>query len=136
MCAQNDPHELVNLYIHNHSLPFQFTSTLSKTPSTSIPTTLKHLLSRLDSLVLVLKTCKARSCTHPWETLHPAGDVRTLHDALHQSFDDFYEIEQARVQYSKCEKGYILESEGPSDVKAFLVEEIGARGGASWSELV
>ncbi|KAK8212924.1 hypothetical protein M8818_003089 [Zalaria obscura] len=132
----NDPHELHNLYTTNHSHPFHFTTTVSRVPSGSPPTNLYHLLSRLDSLVLVLKTCKGRSCTHPWETLHPSGDVQTLHDALNKTFDDFYETQQERVQYSKCEKGYIFESEGPSDVKAFPIEVIGARGGASWSELV
>ena len=68
--------------------------------------------------------------------LHPAGDVKDLHDALHQKFDDFYEIEQKRVSFSKCEKGYILESEGPVGAKSFSIDEIGARGGWMWSELV
>ena len=97
---------------------------------------LSHLLARLDSLVLVLKTCKSRVCTHPWEALHPSGDVKTLHDALNESYDHFYEVQQERVQYTRCEKGYILESEGPSEVKAFPVENIGAYGGWRWSELV
>jgi N-acetylglucosamine-6-sulfatase len=91
------------------------------------------LLSRLDSLILVLKACKARTCTHPWETLHPTGDVDDLHDALNPKYDDFYEVKQARVQFERCEKGYILESEGPSHINSFPV---GPRGGAMWGELV
>ena len=83
---------------------------------------------------MVLKTCKARTCTHPWETLHPAGNVNDLYDALNPRFDEFYESQQERVRFTKCEKGYIPESEGPTAVKTF--EEIGARGGRMWSELV
>jgi hypothetical protein len=90
----------------------------------------------LDSLILVLKPCKARDCTHPWEALHPDEKAKDLHDVLDEEFDNFYEFQQSRVSFSKCEKGYILESEGPTDVKAFSIEEIGVRGGGSWSELV
>lgn len=73
---------------------------------------------------MVLKTCRARSCTHPWETLHPTGDVRNLHDALAAKFDDFYDVKQGRVQFLKCEKGYIAESEGPREVNAWMVDEM------------
>ena len=85
---------------------------------------------------MVLKTCKARSCTHPWESLHPAGNVNNLHDALNVRYDDFYELEQDKVRYEKCEKGYILESEGPRYVKAFSADDVEVRGGALWGELV
>lgn len=97
-------------------------------------TKLNHLLARLDGLLLVLKSCKARSCTHPWETLHPAGDVKDLHDALDARYDKFYELEQEKVEFSKCEKGYIIESEGPQIAKSF--GQVGPRGGKLWSELV
>ena len=97
---------------------------------------LAHLIPRLDALVLVLKTCKARECVHPWEVLHPKGNVRNLHDALDHRYDDFYEQQQERVSFSKCEKGYILESEGPIGAQSYLVEDVGVRGGEKWSELV
>lgn len=132
----NDPHELVNLYTTNHSNPFVFTTTWTGVPSVSRPTTLKHLLARLDSLVMVLKTCKARQCTHPWESLHPAGNVKSLHDALGSEYDHFYEQEQERVQYKRCELGYILEAEGPNQFKQIPISSIGARGGRYWAELV
>jgi len=125
---QEDPYQLSNLYPTNHSATFSFSATSS--------TNLFHLLPRLDSLILVLKTCKTRSCTHPWEVLHPEGDVKTLHDALHKKFDHFYETEQERVSFTKCEKGYILESEGAIGAKSFSINEVGARGGRMWSELV
>lgn len=97
---------------------------------------LHSLLSRLDALLLVLKTCKASACTHPWKVLHPAGDVENLYDALEPRFNDFYEIEQEKVQFTRCEKGYIAESEGPHKVKPYDVAEIGPRGGRLWSDLV
>ena len=86
---------------------------------------------------MLLKTCKARQCTHPWEILHPAGDVRNLHDALRAEYDDFYERQQQRVEFSRCEKGYIKESEGPEGVVVWRgVDEIGVRGGGRWEHLV
>jgi hypothetical protein len=39
------------------------------------------------------------------------GPVRNLHDALDEKYDAFYAGMQ-RVEFSRCEKGYILESEG------------------------
>ena len=51
--------------------------------------------------------------------LHPKGDVTDLHGALSEAFDRFYEQEQDRVSFSKCERGYILDSEGPLEAKAF-----------------
>ena len=75
-------------------------------------TTLKHVMPRLDALLMVLKTCKGRQCTHPWEELHPDGDVEDLHDAMEEKYDEFYEHKMERVVFDQCEKGYILESEG------------------------
>ena len=87
------------------------------------------VLHRLDSLMMVLKSCKARECTHPWETLHPTGNVQSLHDALTPRFDKYYAEEVDRVSFSRCEKGYILDAEGPQHVSAF-------RDGLHWSEWV
>ncbi|KAK3071106.1 hypothetical protein LTR53_009240 [Teratosphaeriaceae sp. CCFEE 6253] len=153
----SDPYEMHNLYLDDPSTPFNsnpspntngiapdiadetFPSTSGATahhahhnstaPNTDATTSLKHLLARLDSLLMVLKTCKARACTHPWEVLHPLGDVRSLHHALDPRFDDFYEVRQERVRFTKCETGYIAESEGPTDVVAWTVEE-------DWQDLV
>ncbi|KAK5944848.1 hypothetical protein PMZ80_002049 [Knufia obscura] len=74
---------------------------------------ISHLLTRLDALLMVLKTCKGRQCTHPWEQLHPSGDVIALRDALDPGYDDFYEREVAKVSFGECEQAYVLESEGP-----------------------
>ena len=75
--------------------------------------TLKNLAHRLDALLMVLKTCKGRQCTHPWEALFPATQVATLADALDPRLDDFFEAKVSRVNFERCEKGYIAESEGP-----------------------
>ena len=85
---------------------------------------------------MVLKTCKARQCTHPWEVIHPLGDVNSLQDALDSQFDELYEVQQQRVHFSQCEKGYILESEGPMGVMQFGVGDVGVNGGARWADLV
>lgn len=68
--------------------------------------------------MMVLKSCKRRGCTHPWETLHPRGDVHSLADALAESYDSFYE-EQPKVSFSSCELGYIVEAEGPQHANSF-----------------
>ncbi|KAK5168216.1 uncharacterized protein LTR77_006785 [Saxophila tyrrhenica] len=75
--------------------------------------TVARLTLRLDALLLVLKTCSGRQCTHPWETLFPRGEVQSLADALDQRYEDFFETQVDTVQFEKCEKGYIAESEGP-----------------------
>ncbi|KAF2169704.1 hypothetical protein M409DRAFT_64747 [Zasmidium cellare ATCC 36951] len=89
-------------------------------PSPPIPRPLKSITHRLDALLMVLKTCKASACTHPWNVLHPKGDVTNLKGALDPRFDEFYELQQERVRFERCEKGYILESEGPVDVRPYL----------------
>jgi N-acetylglucosamine-6-sulfatase len=72
----------------------------------------KHIVNRLDALLLVLKSCKGWECIDPWAVLHPRGNIKTLKDALASDFDTFYH-EQPKVSYSKCELGYIKDSEGP-----------------------
>ncbi|KAI9704560.1 MAG: hypothetical protein M1820_005473 [Bogoriella megaspora] len=73
-----------------------------------------QVVGRLDSLLMVLKSCKARDCHEPWLVLHPDGDVRTLRPALHSKFDTFYEG-QSKVSFSSCEMGYLIDAEGPQD---------------------
>lgn len=78
----------------------------------------KHVVDRLDALMMVLKSCQGHSCTDPWRVLHPQGDVASLTDALKEDFDSFYG-EQPQVSFDKCEMGYIRESEGPQDANVF-----------------
>jgi N-acetylglucosamine-6-sulfatase len=71
-------------------------------------------VNRLDALMLVLKTCKAETCRNPWGVLHPAGDVRSLADALDATFDTFYQREN-KVHFDECLGGYLLDNEYPID---------------------
>jgi N-acetylglucosamine-6-sulfatase len=75
----------------------------------------KHVMNRLDALLMVTKSCKGWECHEPWRVLHPDGSVATLGDALHKSFDAFYEG-QPRVSFSSCVKGHVIGEEGPQDV--------------------
>lgn len=109
-----DPHQMHN-YLNPDEAIDTRTYSLGGRP-------FEHLLGRLDTLLMVLKSCKARECHEPWLTLHPRGDVRNLLDALDQKYDDFY-VEQPRVQFSSCELGYLVEAEGPQEVNAFGVEK-------------
>lgn len=131
----HDQYQTTNLYTTlNHSTVYSVGQPLGQIGPdymTLRPTTLSKLLARLDTLVMVLKTCKARTCTHPWEALHPLGDVKDLKDALDSKYDDFYEVEQVRVQYNRCEQGQILDAEGPMDYRAYM-----PNGGKHWAELV
>lgn len=67
---------------------------------------------------MVLKTCKGRVCTHPWDEIHPDGDVTTLKEALHVRFDDFYS-KQPQMWYSECPDGYFAETENQDPIRAF-----------------
>lgn len=102
-------------------------SSSSSSPSPQRPLLLSHLLPRLDTLLMVLKTCSGETCTNPWKVLHPSNEddddvddtgkksVRNLRNALDERFDEFYEGRWRggeRVGFERCEMGYILESEG------------------------
>jgi hypothetical protein len=84
-------------------------------------------VARLDSLLFVLKSCKGQTCVRPWRALHPAGDVRNLHDALASQYDEFYEAGQKKVQYERCEAGYIVDAEGPQFETDGLIYRHGQR---------
>ncbi|CZT44584.1 probable arylsulfatase [Rhynchosporium secalis] len=104
-----DPGQLKNLYPTTSSHPQQSIFNLP----------LFKVLPRLDALLMVTKSCKASTCIDPWSVIHPEGDVHTLGDALASKFDAFYGSIAERVSFSKCELGYILESEGPQDAVVF-----------------
>ncbi|KAK8077180.1 arylsulfatase precursor [Apiospora saccharicola] len=71
-----------------------------------------NLIARVDALLLTLKACAGAVCRRPWESLHPAGDVHSLRDAMAPQFDDFYLRQQPRVAFSECKLGYLAEFEG------------------------
>jgi len=101
-------------------------------PATILGVPFTKFVSRLDSLLFVLKSCKAQTCIRPWFALHPVGNVHNLRDALASRFDYFYETQQKKVSFDRCELGYILESEGPQ----FETEGLVYRYGLRWDEWV
>lgn len=73
---------------------------------------LAQVVSRLDTLLLILKSCQGRICIEPWKDLHPDGSVHTLRDALSTEHDAVYQSTPA-IAFDRCENGYILDAEGP-----------------------
>lgn len=93
---------------------------------------LQKVAARLDALLFVLKSCKGRTCVEPWRALHPDGNVEKLRDALSPRFDQFYEVQQRKIEYNRCEDGYIVDAEGPQFENDGLV----FRHNAHWSNWV
>jgi hypothetical protein len=123
---QKDEYQINNLLDSDKQNPL----TESETLLLGLP--IAKVTARLDSLILVLKSCKGERCINPWGALHPGGGVLTLKQALSPRFDSFYEKEQIKVKYNRCELGYIIDSEGPQ----FDVDGLVFRDGASWSDWV
>ncbi|CAL5874789.1 uncharacterized protein PFLUO_LOCUS9091 [Penicillium psychrofluorescens] len=80
---------------------------------------LRQVVTRLDALMMVLKTCVGIECTRPWLQIHPQGNVETLQDALNPNYDRFYES-QPKVAFSACKLGYLIEHEGPQTVMKYI----------------
>lgn len=96
---QADPYQMNNIY-NNRSSQTVFGFEHDK------------LVSRIDALLLTLKSCKGKVCTRPWETLHPKGNVRNLKDAMNPRYDEFYIEEQKKVAFTGCADGYLPWLEG------------------------
>lgn len=82
------------------------------------------VIGRLDSLLLILKSCKGDTCINPWKILHRDGTVASLSDALHETYDTYYEA-QPKVSFDRCAAGHIIDAEGPQ-------EPLFYRHGLSW----
>jgi arylsulfatase A-like enzyme len=105
---------------HEHELydlntdPYQINNLLAPdsaaTHASGFP--IEKIVSRLDSLLFVLKSCNSQTCVRPWEALHPLGNVASLSDALSSRFDDFYTTSQ-RVHFDFCAMGQVPAAEGP-----------------------
>ncbi|KAK4136298.1 hypothetical protein BT67DRAFT_454975 [Trichocladium antarcticum] len=67
-------------------------------PATLLGVPFDKVIARLDSLLLVLKSCRGQTCIRPW---HPAGNVQNLHGALGSKSDVFYENQQRKVAGSE-----------------------------------
>lgn len=90
-----------------------------------------EMTSRLDTLTMVLKSCKGKACINPWAELHPEGDVFSLTDSLKHKFDKFYAA-QPRVFFTACKLGYLKEFEGPMEFNIFGDGGSGSGLGFSW----
>jgi N-acetylglucosamine-6-sulfatase len=117
-CTQVDPSQMNNLWSRN---------------DTTQGYSLECLQPRLDSLLMVLKSCKGEVCVKPWETLHPAGDVKTLEDAMNTKYDDFY-ASQPKVAFEACLLGYFPAAEGPQAALPFIPDEYSYLDGSHWSD--
>jgi hypothetical protein len=101
----------------------------SKAKSTILGLPVDKVITRLDALLFVLKSCKGSTCSQPWRSLHPQGNVKNLQDALSSRYDEFYEL-QVRVEFNYCDEGYIIAAEGPQFEKDGAVYWEGS----SWSD--
>ncbi|KEF62024.1 arylsulfatase [Exophiala aquamarina CBS 119918] len=81
-----------------------------------------NVVSRLNALLMVMKSCKASQCVEPWLTLHPDGKVTHLIDALDPSLDSFY-ANQPKVAFTECALGYIIAAEGAMNVDPYHVPD-------------
>lgn len=121
---QTDPYQLHNIHpsvnVDDRGSSFNHSITILDYPVAKI-------VSRLDALLLVLKSCKGPSCIEPWHVLHPTGDVANLKNALDAKFDEYYEEAQVKVEFSRCEQGQLLDAEGPQRALVY-------RDGLNWSE--
>lgn len=73
---QSDPDQMHNL------------ATYLSTLHSSSP--IARLHTRLDALLLVLKTCAGESCRLPWKALFTDGKVKNLKDAMKKEYDDYF----------------------------------------------
>lgn len=115
----SDPQQMNNLFE-----PIQYTP--SEPQNTNWTLSINRLESRLNALLLVLKSCKATTCHQPWSALHPQGDVSSLLEAMDSKYDEFYEKQQKRVSFSWCAEGYILAAEGPQTFHQYEINRLGS----------
>ncbi|KAJ0107029.1 Arylsulfatase [Diaporthe amygdali] len=97
--TKNDPYELTNLA--NSSDP-----------------QIQRVLSRLNALLLVTKSCTQETCRDPWSILQPtnlpsnATAIKTLDDALDPAYDSFYDAFPP-VTISECLGLQVPSNEAP-----------------------
>ncbi|CAO3685770.1 unnamed protein product [Rhizopus stolonifer] len=78
-----------------------------------------QLLSRLDALLIVLKSCHAESCRDPWKILHPDSTVKSLEDALDSQYDTLY-TQFRPMAFEECLAYYSVANETPQIGYHFL----------------
>ncbi|KAF5584014.1 arylsulfatase [Fusarium subglutinans] len=78
---------------------------------------LLSIVSRLDALLMAMKSCKGETCIKPWKVLHPDGDVNSLKDALKNKYDSSYlhTADKNSASFNMSMSGYVVTAEGPQD---------------------
>ena len=76
--------------------------------------TYQRVISRLNALLLVLKSCKGDTCRQPWLALHPSGKVRSLAESMSPEHNSYYAAFPI-VQFASCARGmgYLRDNEAP-----------------------
>jgi hypothetical protein len=63
------------------------------------------IASRMDGLLLYLKTCKGIGCRTAWNHLFPYGEVTSMAQALDASYDAYFD-RLPKVELQGCDNGY------------------------------
>uniref|UniRef100_A0A0W0EVU3 Putative arylsulfatase n=1 Tax=Moniliophthora roreri TaxID=221103 RepID=A0A0W0EVU3_MONRR len=93
-----DSYQLTNLASNDDStISFQFAS-----PDYT------RLASRLDALLVVLKTCVGDTCRNPWGAIFPAGEASGLIESLDTQYDTYFDS-LPKFGYRLCQFGYFEE---------------------------
>ncbi|KAJ0362535.1 hypothetical protein COL154_006205 [Colletotrichum chrysophilum] len=93
--TQDDPYELVNLI-------------------NSTDTSVQQLLTRLNAILMVTKSCTQETCRDPWAVLQPpnSSQTTTLTEALSSDHDAFF-ASIPQVQFNECMQYQYIPNEGP-----------------------
>lgn len=94
---------------------------------------IQQLWPRLDTLLMVTKSCKGEVCVKPWPMIHPSGDVQTLKQALNPEFNEFYAL-QPKISFDACALGYFPNLEGPQNVLPYIDSDYSYMQGSHWSD--
>ncbi|THU90363.1 arylsulfatase precursor [Dendrothele bispora CBS 962.96] len=112
----NDPYQINNLAINDASGFDSFNFSTSD---------MTKLASRLDALLVVLKTCVGEVCNNPWQAIFPSNStssgseacVMGLSDALADTYDSYFES-LPKFSYTVCQFGYLEDLESPTWTEA------------------
>lgn len=64
-----------------------------------------RIASRMDALLLYLKSCKGVGCRFSWNHLFPYGEVTSLYQALDSKYDEYFD-RLPKVELQGCDNGY------------------------------
>ena len=73
----------------------------------------ERVATRLDALLLNLKTCQGSICRRLWYNLFPEGEVKSWSDALQPYWDTYFDA-LPRVHFDNCRNGFFPVEELPA----------------------